>query len=109
MFHQNPKQKQQDKRDLSRLDDNSNNDNPSNNSDILVHLSDIKGNISSIKTAIEDVFVKTFNFFKLGLQKKELVEQNLRDDITNLICEISFLKNIIGRNYSKISIHKLLL
>ena len=55
MFHQNPKQKQQDKRDLSRLDDNSNNDNPSNNSDILVHLSDIKGNISSIKTAIEDV------------------------------------------------------
>ena len=31
------------------------------------------------------------------------MEQNLRDDITNLICEISFLKNIIGRNYSNIN------
>ena len=41
MFHQNPKQNEQDKRDLSRLDDNNNNDSPSNNSDILVHLSDI--------------------------------------------------------------------
>ena len=31
------------------------------------------------------------------------MEQNLRDDITNLICEISFLKNIIERNYSNIN------
>ena len=64
MFHQNPKQNQQDKRDLSRLDDNKNNDNPSNNSDILVHLSNIKGDINSIKTAIQDAFARTFNFFK---------------------------------------------
>ena len=103
MFHQNPKQNQQDKRGLLRLDDNKNNDNPSNNSDILVHLSDIKGDINSIKTAIEDAFARTFNFFKSELQKKELVEQNLRDDIRNLICEISFFKNIIGRNYSNVN------
>ena len=64
MFHQNPKQNQQDKRDLSRLDDNKNNDNPSNNSDILVHLSNIKGDINSIKTAIQDAFARTLNFFK---------------------------------------------
>ena len=64
MFHQNPKQNQQDKRDLSRLDDNKNNDNPSNNSDILVHLSNIKGDINSIKTATQDAFARTFNFFK---------------------------------------------
>ena len=89
-----------DKRDLSRLDDNNNNDNPSNNSDILVHLSDIKGDINSVKTAIEDAFARTFKFFKSELQKKELMEQNLRDDIRNLICEISFFKNIIGHNYS---------
>ena len=38
MFHQNPKQNQQDKSDLSRLDGNKNNGNPSNNSDILVKL-----------------------------------------------------------------------
>ena len=84
MFHQNPKQNQQDKRDLSRQDDN-NNDNPSNNSDILVHFSDIKGDINSFKT-----FARKFNFFKLKLQKKELVEQNLRDDIRNLTCKIIF-------------------
>ena len=84
MFHQNPKQNQQDKRDLSRQDDN-NNDNPSNNSDILVHFSDIKGDINSFKA-----FARKFNFFKLKLQKKELVEQNLRDDIRNLTCKIIF-------------------
>ena len=84
MFHQNPKQNQQDKRDLSRQDDN-NNDNPSNNSDILVHFSDIKGDINSIKT-----FARTFNFFKLKLQKKELVEQNLSDGIRNLTAKLVF-------------------
>ena len=88
---------------MLRLDDNKNNDNPSNNSNILVHLSDIKGDINSIKTAIEDAFARTFNFFKSELQKKELVEQNLRDDVRNLICDISFFKNIIERNYSNIS------
>ena len=31
------------------------------------------------------------------------MEQNLRDDIRNLICEISFFKNIIERNYSNIN------
>ena len=72
MFHQNPKQNQQDKRDLSRLDDNNNNDSPSNNSDIFVHLSYIKGDINSIKTAIEDAFARTFNFFKSESQKKEI-------------------------------------
>ena len=84
MFHLNPKQNQQDKRNLSRLDDNNNNDNPLNNSDILVHLSDIKGDINSIKTAIEDAFARTFNFFKSELRKKELVEQNLKDEIGNI-------------------------
>ena len=103
MFHLNPKQNQQDKRNLSRLDDNNNNDNPLNNSDILVHLSDIKGDINSIKTAIEDAFARTFNFFKSELRKKELVVQNLKDEIGNLICEISFCKNIIRRNYSNIN------
>ena len=103
MFHQNPKQNQQGKHDLSRLDDNNNNDNPSNNSDILDHLPDIKGDINSIKTVIEDAFARTFNFFKSELQKKELVEQNLRDGIRNLICKISFFKNIIRRNYSNIN------
>ena len=76
MFHQNPKQNQQDKRGLLRLDDNNNNDNPSNSSDILVYLSDIKGDINSIKNAIEEAFARTFNFFKSELQKKDLVEQN---------------------------------
>ena len=85
---------------MSRQDENINNNNSSNDSDILVHLSDIKDDINSIKTSIEDAFARTFNFFKSELQKKELVEQNLRDDIRNLICEISFFKNIIGRNYS---------
>ena len=84
MFHLNPKQNQQDKCNLSRLDDNNNNDNPLNNSDILVHLSDIKGDINSIKTAIEDAFARTFNFFKSELRKKELVEQNLKDEIGNI-------------------------
>ena len=40
MFHQNLKQNQQDKSVLPRQDDNNNKDNPSHNSDILVHLSD---------------------------------------------------------------------
>ena len=31
------------------------------------------------------------------------MEQNLRNDIRNLICEISFFKNIIERNYSNIN------
>ena len=65
MFHQISKQKQQDKRDLSRLDDNNNNSNPSNNSDVLVHLSDVKGDINSIKTAIEDAFARKINFFQI--------------------------------------------
>ena len=90
IFHQNSKQNEQDKRDLSGLDDNNNNDDASNNSDILVHLSDIKGDINSIKTAAEDASVRTFNFFKSELEKKKLVEQNLRDEIRNLICEIVF-------------------
>ena len=85
------------------LDDNKNNDNPSNNSDILVHLSDIKCDINSIKIAIQDAFARTFNFFKSELQKRELVEQNLRDEIRNLIWETSFLKNIIKHNYSNIN------
>ena len=72
MFHQSLKQNQQDKRDLSIQDDNSN-DNPSNNSDILVHLADIKGNINYIKTSLEDAFARTFNFSKSELQIKELV------------------------------------
>ena len=72
MFHQSLKQNQQDKRDLSIQDDNGN-DNPSNNSDILVHLADIKGNINSIKTSLEDAFARTFNFSKSELQIKELV------------------------------------
>ena len=72
MFHQSLKQNQQDKRDLSRQDDNSN-DNLSNNSDILVHLADIKGNINYIKTSLEDAFARTFNFSKSELQIKELV------------------------------------
>ena len=102
MFHQNPKQNQQDKCELSRQDNN-NKGNPSNNSDTLVHLSDIKGNINSIKTSIEDTLARTFIFFKSELQEKELVEQNLRDDIRNLICEISFFKNIIRHNCSNIN------
>ena len=88
MFHQNPKQNQQDKSDLPRQDDNNNNDNSSNDSDILVDLSDFKGDINSIKTSIEDAFARTFNFFKSELQNKEFVEQNLRDDIRNLIWEV---------------------
>lgn len=44
-------QSQQDKHDLSRQDDNNNNDNPSNNSDTFVLLSDIKGDINSVKTS----------------------------------------------------------
>ena len=75
---------------MSRLEDNSNSNNPLNNSNILIHWSDIKGNIASSKTSIEDAVSRTFNFFRLELQKKELVERNLRDDIRNLICEISF-------------------
>ena len=42
-------------------------------------------------------------FFKSELQKKEFVDQNLRDDIRNLISEISFFKNIIGCIYSNIN------
>ena len=103
MFYQNPKENQQDKYNLSRLDDSKNNDNPSNNSNILIHLSDIKDDINCIKTAIEDAFARTFYVFKSELQKKELVEQNLRDDIINLICEISSFKNIIEHNYSNIN------
>ena len=71
-----------------------NNDNPSINSDILVYLSDIRGDINSIKTTIEDAFARTFNFFK---RKKS------QENVRNLICEINFLKNIIGRNYSNVS------
>ena len=70
MFHQNPKQNQQDKCDLLRQDNNNNNT-PSNNSDILVQLSDIKGDMNSIRIFIENAFARTFNFFKLELQKKE--------------------------------------
>ena len=85
-------QSQQDKHDLSRQDDNTNNDNPSNNSDIFVLLSDIKSDINSVKTSIEDGFARKCKFFKSVLQKKELVEQNLRGDIRNITCEISFVK-----------------
>ena len=93
MFHKNP----QNKRNFSRQNDN--NDNPSSNSDIQVHLADIKSEINAIKTATEDVLASTFNFFKSKLQEKQLVEHNLRDATRNLICEINFLRNIIGHNY----------
>ena len=102
VFHQNLKQNQQDKRDLMRQDDNNNKDNPSIKSDILVHLLAIKGDMNSMKASIEDAFARTFNFFKSKLQKKELVEKNLRDGIRNLICEIRFFKNIL-HNYSNIN------
>ena len=74
IFSQNPKQNQQNKHNLARQDVNNNRDNPSNNGDILVHLSDIKGDINCIKTSIKDAFPKRFNFFKSELQKKKLVE-----------------------------------
>ena len=45
----NPKQSQQDKCSDLRQDLNNKNENPSNNIDILVHLSDINGDINSAK------------------------------------------------------------
>ena len=91
MKTQNPKQNQQGKRDFSRLDDNTNNSSPSNNSSILIHLSDIKGNINSIKTAIEDAFARNLIFSNVSYRKRNKVSGN---DVRNLICKIFFKKNI---------------
>ena len=56
-----------------------NNDNPSINSDILVYLSDIRGDINSIKTTIEDAFARTFNFFKRKKSQGKYKKSNLRN------------------------------
>ena len=63
MFHQNPTQNQEDKSEFLKQD-NSNNNGPSNNNDIPVHLSDIKDDINSVKASAEDTFARTFKFFK---------------------------------------------
>ena len=36
-------------------------------------------------------------------KKKKIAEQNLRDEIRNLICKISFLKNSTRHNYSNVN------